>query len=301
MRQQIALQESKAGMTAARPAPLAQKTHSTTPVGRLLHLQQTHGNRFVQRMLSGKAGCKCGSCCGGNADTSSVGQRPRDGASAFHTQGSVSQSSNGGQRKLNERLDSATQVKTFSPNGEGGTTDPESGSTVFSSTCCPIDEGQPVSSVDKFTVFNMGALPDRGGTVAQNRLEYSGGDSTTGECACRCCAFVQFVKGYADKNGVRQRHILPGSGLPLSPTVNQQDSPILAHSGCHVPAIGGGRLNDNPGFMGIRPTDNIHVHFEFDARTIDTCNSNSIVATRLFTVDISGTHPRTFSVTGDVI
>jgi hypothetical protein len=185
-------------------------------------------------------------------------------------------------------------------NGEG-TLNPETGATTITSTCCPEREGEMVSSPDKFSVTDVGPLPDLGGTQARYRFDYSGATSNLGPyCACSCCAFVQFVQGFFDINGVRQAHTLPGSGAALSPTAMGQDSPIIPHVGCNVaPAPGGGLLNDTPGLRGIAATDVIHVHLEFDAQTIDTCSSNTSVASRLFTLDITGAHPRTFSATGN--
>lgn len=189
-------------------------------------------------------------------------------------------------------------ARTFSSWGETGSVNPESGAETLTSTCCPLLEGEPVSSQDKFSVIDAGARPVAGGTQAQYRFEYVGATDSTGNCACNCCAFVQFVKGFADLNGVRQSHILPGSGAAMSATTMGQDSPIVPHAGCGVATAGGGPLSDTPGMRRIRPTDNLNLHLEFDARTIDTCNSNNIVASRLFTLDITGTHPRSFSATG---
>lgn len=182
--------------------------------------------------------------------------------------------------------------------GETGSVDPENGGVTLTSTCCPSFEGQPVSSLDKFNVVDVGAQPVAGGTQAQYRFEYGGAADSGADCACNCCSFVQFVKGFFDVNGVRRAHTLPGSGAALSATAMGQDSPIIPHAACRVATAGGGPLSDTPGMMGISATDNLNIHLEFDARTIDTCNSNSIVASRLFTLDITGAHPRSFRATG---
>ena len=179
------------------------------------------------------------------------------------------------------------------------TTDPDAGGETITSTCCPRYEGQSVSSEDKFSVINMGPLPDLGGTQARYRFDYIGAVGSDGDCACNCCAFVQFVKGFFELNGVRRPHTLPGSGQPLSETTFRQDSPVIAHAVCRVATAGGGPLNDTPGSLGIKSTDNVNIHLEFDARTIDTCNSNAVVASRLFTLNITGAHPRSFSATGN--
>jgi hypothetical protein len=189
-------------------------------------------------------------------------------------------------------------TKTFASEEEGGSVNPETGVTTITQSCCPLHEGEPVSSADKFSVIDAGPLPHLGGTQARYRFEYIGAVDSNLTCSCECCAFVQFVKGFFDINGVRQPHTLPGSGAALSPTTMQQDSPILPHGSCRVATAGGGVLNDTPGLLGIASTDNVHIHLEFDARTIDTCKSNSIVASRLFTLDITGAHPRRFSATG---
>jgi hypothetical protein len=158
-----------------------------------------------------------------------------------------------------------------------------------------------VSSRDKFSVIDAGARPVAGGTDAHHRFEYIGAADDLGPvCQCSCCSFVQFVKGFFEVNGTRLAHTLPGSGAALSATVLGQDSPILPHASCRVAtAPGGGVLSDTPGIGGLAATDVVNIHLEFDARSIDTCNSNNIVASRAFTLDITGAHPRTFSATGN--
>jgi hypothetical protein len=193
----------------------------------------------------------------------------------------------------------ASRAHTFISFGQP-TFDAQTGAQVVTAHCCPRLEGQPVSSRDKFSVLDRGPLPDAGGTVAQYRFEYIGATlDTLTECACNCCAFVQYVRGFAEINGTRLTHILPGSGTALSPTTLGQDSPVIPHVDCRVASPGGVTLNDNPGFPSLRPTDNVNLHFEFDARTIDTCGGNATVASRLFTLDITGTHPRRFVASGD--
>ena len=144
--------------------------------------------------------------------------------------------------------------------GEVGTVDLETGAQTVTSTCCPSLEGQPVSSPDKFSVIDAGARPVAGGTNASYRFEYIGATDSTGDCACNCCAFVQFVKGFFEVNGVRKAHTLPGSGAALSPTTMGQDSPIIPHAGCRVATAGGGPLSDTPGIGGIAATDNLNIH-----------------------------------------
>ena len=198
------------------------------------------------------------------------------------------------------RATEPNDTRTFVLEGETGTIDPETGVETITSTCCPDHEGEMVSHPDKFAVTDAGARPDLGGTQAQYRFEYDGATDDLGPfCACSCCAFVQFVKGFFEVNGVRLTHTLPGSGAALSATAFGQDSPIIPHAGCRVATIGGALLSDTPGLGGIKSTDSLNVHLEFDARTIDTCNANNVVASRLFTLEITGAHPRTFSATGN--
>ena len=92
----------------------------------------------------------------------------------------------------------------------------------------------------------------------------------------------------------------PEVAQALSAGTFGQDSPILPHVGCRVAKVGRVLLNDNPGMSGIKSTDILKIHLDFDARTIGTCDGSSIVASRLFTLDITGAFPRTFSVSGDV-
>lgn len=194
------------------------------------------------------------------------------------------------------------RTRTFiMDDSDSGTVDPETGIETITSTCCPLHEGESVSSQDKFSVLDGGPLPALGGTQAQYKFEYVGAIDGSGDCSCDCCAFVQFVKGFFEVNGVRRPHTLPGSGNPLSPSTFDQDSPVIPHAACRVAtAPGGALLKDTPGFRGIKPTDVLNIHLEFDARTIQTCDASRIAASRLFTLDITGAHPRTFSATGNL-
>ena len=198
---------------------------------------------------------------------------------------------------LNEAQVSA---QTFAADGQTGTIDPDTGVETITQECCPLYEGEPICHPDKFTVHDCGSRSN-GGTQARYRFEYTGRTDNNLPCDCGCCAFVQYVRGVFEINGRQIRHILPGSGLPLSPTTLLQDSPVIPHSGCSVATVGGAPLNDNPGLLGISSTDDVRVDLEFDARTIDTCKRNAIVASRVFTLNITGRHPRAFSVAGDIV
>jgi len=188
---------------------------------------------------------------------------------------------------------------TFMTEGGTGTVDPETGVETITQSCCPLHEGELISSPDKFSVIDAGPLPVLGGTQARYMFEYHGATDSTAPCSCDCCSFVQFVAGFFEVNGTRIAHTLPGSGLPLSAAIMQQDSPILPHAGCRVATSGAGPLNDTPGLRGISPTDNLNVHLDFEARTIDTCNADTIVVSKFFTLDITGRHPRSFVASGD--
>src|SRR4029434_4976511 len=90
------------------------------------------------------------------------------------------------------KLRQQTEPRAIQTWGDAESVDPVTGLRTVTSTCCPLHEGEMVSSRDKFSVIDAGARPVAGGTDAHHRFEYIGAADDLGPvCQCSCCSFVQ--------------------------------------------------------------------------------------------------------------
>jgi hypothetical protein len=105
---------------------------------------------------------------------------------------------------------------------------------------------------------------------------------------CRCCEFRQYIRGYAELNGV--------SVAPPVPNFNilgwneDQDAAGGKYGHRNRPAERGNRYvpnqangctylgSDYPGFYGLNPGDDYLIYFEFSDFIIDTCNGDAVVS-----------------------
>lgn len=105
---------------------------------------------------------------------------------------------------------------------------------------------------------------------------------------CHCCQFRQYVRGYAELNGVPL--LPPVPNLNILTWEEDQDAAggMYGHrtqpgepGDRYVPRQSDGCIYlgmDAPGFYNLRPGDDYFIYFEFADFIIDTCNDNEVVA-----------------------
>lgn len=159
-------------------------------------------------------------------------------------------------------------------------------------TCCP-KSGFP-------KVTHTGTTETR--TTARHSfdivVEYETDGTKKGAktCSMACCEFRQVIKGYWKLEGVKQVLKSTGSGLTINETTYVDDG----YSNSDDTDSSKYRLetSDRPG-GGFEEKKTEDYYLNFAARTLDTCDSNKIVARKTgYWIRINGKFPRTFTKGG---
>jgi hypothetical protein len=105
---------------------------------------------------------------------------------------------------------------------------------------------------------------------------------------CDCCQFRQYIRGFAELNGVSVSPPVPGFNFSFWKEDQDSNNRNFGHReqpaevfNRYVPDQGDGCIylgQDAPGFYGLHPGDKYFVYFEFADFVIDTCNDDAVAA-----------------------